>query len=179
MTANSAEDVKSLEELLVQGQRLSMQGSYERRAPAPDAVPFLVRARDGLKEMATRSSSNPQVWQLLSLAHEALLEYGPALAAAQEAVHLSGRKDKRDLKRMARLREGAAQWNAMPLSPAQLAQLGEYLRDKLAGGSGDRTLRWTEAWLLEHRVAEPARVIAAFRNRGGFTDFQVLSNVVA
>ncbi len=179
MTGDSTEDLQSLEELLMQGQRLSMQGSYERRPPAAEAVPFLVRARDGLKQMATRSSANEQVWHLLSLAHEALLEYGPALAAAHEGMMLSGRKDKRDLKRIALLRQSAAQWNEMPLSPAQLTELSEYLRDKLAGGIGDRTLRWTEAWLSEQRMVEPDKVIAALRNRGGSTDFQVLSNVIA
>lgn len=177
--SDSAEGLKSLEELLRQGQRLSMQGSYERRAPAAEAVPFLVQARDGLKEISIRSPLDARVWHLLSLAHEALLEYGPALAAIHEAVRLSGRKDKRDLKRIAQLRNAAAEWHEMPLSPEQLAQLGKYLRDKLAGGTGDRTLRWTQQWLSEQRVADTEKVIAALRNRGGFTDFQVLNNVVA
>jgi hypothetical protein len=171
-------ELKSLEDLLLKGQRLSMQGSYDRRAPAPEAVPFLMRARDGLKDMAA-DSSDPRVWHLLSLAHEALLEFGAALATAQEATKLSGRKDKRDLKRIALLRQSAAQSCAMPLSPFQLAELGDYLRDKLAGGTGDRTLRWTETWLFEHDVPERDNVIAALRSRGGYTDFQVLSNVIA
>jgi hypothetical protein len=178
MTGNGNEELKSLEEMLRQGQRLSMQGSYDRRAPAAEAVPFLVRARDGLKALASRASGEARVWQLLSLAHEALLEYGAALAAAGEAIRLSGRKDKRDLKRLAQLRESAAQWSEMPLSPTQLAQLGDYLREKLRGGIGERSLRWTESWLSEQRIPEPTKVIAALRNRGGFTDFEVLANVV-
>jgi len=178
MTGNGNEELRSLEEMLRQGQRLSMQGSYDRRAPAAGAVPFLVRARDGLKELTSRTPGEARVWQLLSLAHEALLEYGAALAAAGEAIRLSGRKEKRDLKRLAQLRESAALWSEMPLSPTQLAQLGEYLRGKLGGGTGERSLRWTESWLLEQRIPEPGKVIAALRNRGGFTDFEVLANVV-
>ncbi len=179
MTSNGNEDLRSLEDALRQGQRLSMQGSYERRAPAVEAVPFLVRARDGLKELTFRGSADARVWHLLSLAHEALLEYGLAIAAAQEAMRLSSSKSKRDLKRLSLLRESAAMWSEMPLSPAQLAQLGEYVRDKLSGGTGDRTLRWTESWLSQQQISEPEKVIAALRNRGGFTDFEVLSNVIS
>jgi hypothetical protein len=178
MTGNGNEELKSLEAMLRQGQRLSMQGSYDRRAPSAEAVPLLVRARDGLKELTSRGPSEAHVWQLLSLAHEALLEYGAALAAAGEAIRLSGRKEKRDLKRLAQLRESAALWSEMPLSPTQLAQLGDFLREKLHGGTGERSLRWTESWLSEQRIPEPAKVIAALRNRGGFTDFEVLANVV-
>ena len=66
----------------------------------------------------------------------------------------------------------------MPLSPTQLAQLGDYLRQKLRGGTGERSLRWTESWLSEQRIPEPEKVIAALRDRGGFNDFEVLANVV-
>jgi len=178
MTPNGSEELKSLEEMLRRGQRLSMQGSYDRKAPASEAVPFLVQARDGLKELTSRVPADVRVWQQLSLAHEALLEYGAALAAAEEAIRLSGRKDKRNLKRLAQLRESAALWNPMPLSPTQLAQLGEYLRGQLRGGTGERSLKWTESWLAEQRIPESDKVIAALRNRGGFTDFEVLANVV-
>ncbi len=156
-----------------------MQGSYERRAPAAESAPLLTRARDGLKQVTDDSPTNAHAWRLLSLAHEALLEYGAAIAALQEATTLSGQIDKRDLKRLARLREAATQWSKLPLSPGQLAALGEHLRTKLAGGIGRRNLRWTEGWLAAERIPHPERVIAALRDRGGFTDFQVLRNVVS
>lgn len=167
-----------LEEVLRQGLRLSRQGSYQRRAPAADSVPFLVRARDGLQALTSQSPTNSHAWKLLSLAHEALLDYGLALNCQQEFIRQSGRSDKRELKRLALLRQVAVQWSEMPLSPVQLAELGVYLRKKLCGGMGDRTLRWTETWLAEQGIPQPERVVTALRKRGGFTDFQVFSNVV-
>lgn len=179
MTSDVATRLGEIEALLVSGQRLSMQGSYERRAPAPESMSMLTRARDELKALVSALPSSAHAWQLLSNAHEALLEYGPAIAALQESIRVAGRKDKRDLKRLARLREAAAQWSRMPLSPAQLAELGAYLRDKLAGGVGTRDLRWTEAWLKETQAADADAVVRALRDRGGFSDFEVLSNVVS
>lgn len=61
--------LQELRELLIAGQRLAMQGSYERRAPAKRAVPFLLDARSGLREYvrdhgedATASIRNRGAW---------------------------------------------------------------------------------------------------------------------
>jgi hypothetical protein len=37
------EKLEVLKEALIEGQKLSMQGSYDRRAPAKKAVPFLLK----------------------------------------------------------------------------------------------------------------------------------------
>lgn len=54
---------------IIAGQRLAMQGSYERRAPARKAVPLLLDARGGLREYvrdhgedATASIRNRGEW---------------------------------------------------------------------------------------------------------------------
>lgn len=178
MMTDIGEELKVLEDVLRQGQRLSMQGSYDRRPPAPEAVPFLTRARDGLREFTNSNPGEAQAWRMLSLAYECLLDYGPALAAISEAMRLSGRKEKRDLKRVANLREALAERIDMPLTPDQLVTLGDYLKDKLRDGTGERNFRWTEAWLLENGIESSDEVLAALRRRGAYSDFQVLSNVV-
>lgn len=42
--------LNELKDILIKGQQLSMQGSLQRRAPSKKAVPFLLSARQGLKE---------------------------------------------------------------------------------------------------------------------------------
>jgi hypothetical protein len=47
-----SKDLAELQGILMEGQRRSKQGSFMRRTPAPEAIPFLLEARFGLKEYA-------------------------------------------------------------------------------------------------------------------------------
>ena len=90
-------DVEKLAELLREGQRRSKQGSYQRRMPAEDALPFILEARRGLRRMASDVSANARVWRLLSQTEEMLLAYRGARLALERALELEGSKDKKDL----------------------------------------------------------------------------------
>lgn len=174
--SNSLDD---LEATLLQGLRLSGQGSYARRAPASAAVPHLAKARAGLRQFVKAHPDDGRAHRLLSLAEEALLAYGPARAALARAMELSGGGDRRDRKRLAMLRESGDEWAALGISPAELRELGKFLATKLTGGETDRSLRWTDAWLRDHGRddAALARIHAALDERGAFSDMQVYDHV--
>lgn len=170
--------LSELTQLLREGQKLSMQGSYARRAPAEQAVPFLRQARDGLEVLTKANPDRADVWRALSQAHESLLDYSNASQCLQTAMRLEGRRDKRDLKRLAMLRESGGAWHELRLTPSQLAGLGEYLRRALDAADGSQNLKLTKLWLENEGVEDPNATLDALRSRGGYTDEQVLSNVV-
>lgn len=171
--------LEDLEAALLQGLKLSGQGSYARRAPATAAVPHLAEARAGLRRFVERHPRDARAHRLLSLAEEAFLAYGPARSALARAMELSGGGDKRDHKRLAMLRETGDEWAALPITPDELRELGHFLKQKLDAGETDRSLRWTELWLREHGRddAALATVRAALDDRGAFSDMQVYYNV--
>jgi len=171
-------DVEKLAEVLREGQRRSKQGSYERRMPADDAMPYILEARRGLRRIAADGSASARVWRLLSQAEEMLLAYRGARLALEQALQLEGSKYKRDLTRLAVLREGEQTWRELALSPQQLRDLASYLETKLAESPCDHTPRVTSAWLEAHGLAAGGKVLNAFRDRGGYCDCEVLTNVV-
>ena len=128
--------------------------------------------------MATDGSANARVWRLLSQAEEMLLAYRGARLAFEQALQLEGSKDKRDLKRLAVLREGEQTWRELCLSPEQLRDLGSHLEEKLAESACDHTPRVTRAWLEAQGLADGGKVLNALRDRGGYCDCEVLTNVV-
>lgn len=168
-----------LEATLLEGLRLSGQGSYARRAPAAPAVPHLSRARAGLRQFVNTHADDARAHRLLSLAEEAFLSYGAARAALARAMELSGGGDERDHKRLAMLREAGDEWAALAITPDELKELGAFLEAKLDRGETDRSLRWTEAWLRDHGRddAALAQIRAALDDRGAFSDLQVYENV--
>ncbi len=119
---------------LEQGLALSKQGSYERRMPAQAALPRIRGALKGLRALVQREST-AEVWRTLALAEEALLHYPAALEALQKALTLSEHHDRRDLKRLAQLKEYAAKWDALGLTPRALEALGHHLDHNLASRS--------------------------------------------
>lgn len=172
---------KSLQELratLIAGQQLAMQGSYERRAPAKKAVPYLLDARTGLRTYVREHDQEAEAWRLLSQAEECLLSYSAAQSALERALSLAGKPDKKDLKRLALLREYGVKWARLTLSPEQLAALGRHLEIRLAQSSCDHTLHQTEQWLQMQGVAPPQQILATIRDQGGYCDCEVLANVV-
>ncbi len=155
-----------------------MQGSYQRRSPAKPAIPFLLEARSGLKKYVEAHEDDDKAWRSLSQAEECLLNYSAALNCLEKAMDISGQRDKKDLKRLALLKEYEADWKQLNLTPAQLQALGGYLSQKLLEEGCDHTLRCTQEWLKALSIAKPKSVVDALRNRGGYCDCEVLNNVV-
>jgi hypothetical protein len=171
-------DLAELQGVLFEGQRRSMQGSYKRRKPASEAIPFLLEARSGLKEYVEAHENEAQAWRLLSQAEEWLLNYSAARHCLDKAMSLSDRKDKKDLKRLALLREYEAQWTDLNLTPAQLAELGNHLQARLSENGCEHSLQFTQEWLQASNVGMTKAVVEALRNQGGCCDCEVLNNVV-
>lgn len=121
-----AKDIVELQQLLLQGQKLSMQGSLDRRMPDKKSIPFLLEARKGLKEYVEINQEDSLGWRLLSQAEECLLNYSSALNYLEKAIELGG-KDKKDLKKIALLRVCQGQWEDLGLTMEQLNSLGDYL----------------------------------------------------
>ena len=90
--------LKELQEILLQGQKLSMQGSLDRRMPDKKSIPFFIEVRKGLKEYVNLNPTDSTGWRLLSQAEESLLNYPEALSSLQKSIELGG-KDKKDLKK--------------------------------------------------------------------------------
>jgi hypothetical protein len=177
--ANMTNTLTDLKELLLQGIRKSQQGSYSRRQPSRDALPFLEDARTRLVDFVTANPNNAEAWRLLSQAQECLLRYKDAIASFTRAITIEGKRDKKDLKRLALLKESASTWEALPLSSSDLQELGEFLVAERANEeSKGRSLEITQRWLSIKGHNNPEHVIEALKARGGYTDFQVLYNVV-
>ncbi|WP_336769779.1 DUF2695 domain-containing protein [Bacillus bombysepticus] len=170
--------LNELKATLIQGQQLSMQGSLQRRAPSKKAVPFLLSARQGLKEFVIENSNNVLAWRLLSQAEECLLNYNEAVICQEKTLELGGR-DRKDLKRLALLKEYGGKWEEISLSPVQLETLGAFLDEMINSKGCDHSHKYTKSW-LENNVPKSkiSKIIKAMRNQGGFCDCEVLLNVV-
>jgi hypothetical protein len=175
----SADELHTLRETLLQGIRMSKQGSYARRSPAPASVKYLRDACQGLRELVKRDEKNIEAWRLLSQAEECLLNYREAIACLEEAMFVANQRSKQDLKRLALLKQSFAEWDKLPLSSKQLRSLGDFLEECGANEERNgRTLRFTMQWLDDNQIPSRDAVISAFKMRGGHTDFMVLYNVV-
>ncbi|HES8074056.1 TPA: DUF2695 domain-containing protein [Streptococcus pyogenes] len=167
-----------LKDELIKGQKLAMQGSYQRRAPSKKAIPHLLAARKGLKEYVKQYSNDALAWQLLSQAEEYLLNYNAALTALQNALSFD-KKDKKLLKRLALLKEYASKWQELDMTPEQLQSLEIYLQEKLEICGCDHTLVYTREWLdISTLHSKKSKIVKALQNQGGFCDCEVLMNVI-
>jgi hypothetical protein len=176
-TRQMDENLRELSALLREGQKRSRQTSYRRRAPDTAAVSYLQRVRKGLRAIVEAETDNAAAWRLLSQAEEALLVYPKARTALEKVLALGGGANKRDLKKLAMLREHGLWWDGLGLTPEQVSELERYLRYTLASSHCDRTLRHTRAWLEQSRLPGTDRVVQALVERGGRCDCQVLNNV--
>jgi hypothetical protein len=59
----SMADLEALRRLLQDGQRRSVQGSYGRRSPAKEAVPYLLEARSGLRRYVDAVQEDAAGWR--------------------------------------------------------------------------------------------------------------------
>ncbi|WP_230933917.1 DUF2695 domain-containing protein [Priestia sp. TSO9] len=167
-----------LKDELIKGQKLAMQGSYQRRAPSKKAIPHLLSARKGLKEYVEKHATDAFAWQLLSQAEEYLLNYNAALSALQNAVTLN-KKDRKLVKKLVLLKEQANKSHELDLSPEELDSLEAFLDEKVDIQGCDHTLIYTKEWLDTHiPVSKKSKVVKALQNQGGFCDCEVLMNVI-
>ncbi|WP_019413165.1 DUF2695 domain-containing protein [Paenisporosarcina sp. TG20] len=174
-------NLNDLQNELIQGQKLSMQGSDQRRAPEKIAIPYLLSARKGLKEFVKQNEDNSLAWRLLSQAEEYLLNYNEAINCLQKVIELGGkdRKDRKDLRRLVMLKENGRQWQELNISPEQLELLGRYLEQKVESSGCNHTLTHTKEWLDENIPKnKKSKVIKSIQNQGGFCDCEVLMNVI-
>ena len=172
------QELTKLAETLRAGQIKSKQGSYERRAPAKRARPLLREARRGLRSYVADHPDDPDALRLLSQAEEALLDYRNARLALERLLNLSPTRDKRDLKKLALLREYEGRWRDLGLSPEELAGLGRHLSSCLRTAPCDHSYRHTEGWLRAAHVDAPDKVIRSLERQGGYCDCEVSYNVV-
>lgn len=156
----------------------SGQGSYHRRAPSETAIPVLEKVRVGVIRYMENHEPCEESWRLLAQAEECLLHYTAAKRCLERAMDLSGRRGKRDLKKLALYREYEEQWREIRLTPEQLKELGAFLERKRQDAGLDRSFRWTLAWLRTQGISDHEGVLEGLRMVGGYNDFDVLANVV-
>jgi len=171
------DNLRELSELLRQGQKRSGQPSYRRRAPANAATPYLLQARNGFRLIVEQQPGNAEAWRLLSQAEENLLGYRNARIALERVIALELRPNRRDLKKLALLRECETWWDGLGLTPEQLSDLECHLEQTLPASPCDHTMRHTKMWLDHCGLLNPDRIREALEHRGGNCDCEVLHNV--
>jgi hypothetical protein len=172
------EEIDNIRSILRRGIQLSGQMSYSRRAADEISIPLLREALSRLKAMVESGRADHEVFRLLALTHENLLEYCEAIEAVQECINRSAGPRRDDLKRLARYKEQLSWWEAVSLSPRELDELGVFLQSKLSSVPYERSFKWTIAWLEEKKHRSPAKVISGLERLGAYDDFQVLHNVI-
>ena len=126
------EEIDNIRSILRRGIQLSGQMSYSRRAADGKAIPLLQEALSRLKAIVENGQADYEVFRLLALTHENLLEYREAIEAVWECINRSAGPKKDDLKWLARFKEQVSEWEAVSLSPGELNELGVFLHSKLS-----------------------------------------------
>ncbi|HGA0700124.1 DUF2695 domain-containing protein [Bacillus cereus] len=172
------DNLEVLKSELIKGQKLAMQGSYERKEPSKKAIPYLLKVKKGLYEYIKLDSDNALAWRLLSQCEECLLNYQSAITSLQKVMSLNG-GNKKDLKKLALLKEYNVRVGELNLSVEQLNSLEGYLQENLKTKGCDHSLIYTKDWLNRCVPKSMHRyIIRAMRNRGGYCDCEVLMNIV-
>jgi hypothetical protein len=132
-----------------------------------------------LKALIENGQADYEIFRLLTLTHENLLEYREAIQAVEECIDRSASPKENDLKRLARYKDQLGWWEGVSLTPAELKELGGFLHGKLSRVlEYERSFRWTTAWLHERKYPSPDKVISFVEKLGAYDDFQVLHNIV-
>jgi hypothetical protein len=167
------------EDLLLDAIRRSGQASYSRRASPQDVLIDLGSLARKVESIIEEEGASSRACRLLSQIYECMLNYRSAAIHLEQAMTIDGRKERKDLKRLARLRESHREWTACPLLPTELSKLGEFLSSSGANDPSIATnLDLTTKWLKANTLEDVNAVLEHLRTRGVTTDFQVLNNVV-
>ncbi|PKA14337.1 DUF2695 domain-containing protein [Leptospira haakeii] len=170
-------NIEELRDQLISANQLSGQSSFDRRMPSKKSIPLFIEIRRKLKGILEIDASNADAWKLLSQSEEALLNYREAIDSFTKYLNFKGR-DKKDLKRLALLKESQGEWEDLILAPKELKELGDYLNSNLSRITCDHSLVITRKYLEEkYSKVELKRIITALQNHGGFCDCEVLANV--
>jgi hypothetical protein len=102
-----AKPLDELRELLMLGMQHAQQGAYERTLPGRKALAELIEAQTGLREYTKEHPEDEAGWRLQALAEECVTNFKAAAACLERAMEISGKRSKKDLKNLARLREYA------------------------------------------------------------------------
>lgn len=172
------EELSRLKDLLLTGQRLSMQGSYERRLPNKEALPYLHDCRKGCRNLLQNDPKSLEAWMILSNAEECLLNYPAARKALESFFSNGGERGKKNLKRLALLKEYERKWVELMLSPADLNALGVYISDMTNESGCNHSLRYTQHWLEMNSSKKVEEILKVLEKHGGYCDCEVLNNVV-
>jgi hypothetical protein len=169
-------NLKHLQQLLSEAQRRSGQSSYRRVLPAAESLSSLLKARSGLADYVKDHPADVQAWRSLSQAEECLLDYAAARRNLEQSISLTPQKDKKDLKKLAAVKESEAFWTDLILSPIQFGELADHLDAKVTEHGCDHTLRHTQEWFQSNGVDRSETIIEALRKHGGYCDCEVLNN---
>lgn len=167
--------IKYARELYLRAVRASGQASYARRQASDHAVALFRKARKVLEDCG--AISNPEGLELLSRIDEALLHYGEAISWLVRYGEHKGGLSQKEKKRLAQLCEAHREWTDLGLTPPQLTELGDHLREH-GVGPHSTTFECTRRWIRNSNLNETL-VIDAFMRRGAFSDYQVLENIVS
>ncbi len=168
---------RTAEELVRRAILESGQASYHRRAPNLSAVVLYDQAEAVIQKLLGVQPTSITAFLLLSAIAEGRLQFGSAIESLETAFSLGEPRSKKNLKRLARLRESMEWWQKLGLSPYHLAELGAYLTE-VGVDAHCNDFRYTNAWLIETGIQTPEAMAGRFINLGAFTDFQVLANLV-
>ena len=128
--------------------------------PAAKSRPFLFEAATGLKKLVRDHPEDEPALRLLAQAEEALCNYSAARRLLEQCMSLLGRRDKHDLKWLARLREMEDKYL---LSPALLKGLAVDLERTLPAAGCAHTFQRTEDWLRRKGIQDLARRLDSLR----------------
>ena len=169
--------IESLARRVQDAHKISMQGSYERRAPSAKSHSIFVTLRRELRAHVVVQPS-AEAWKLLASVEEGLMAYPSALASLESALALGLARDQKTLKWLARLRENAKTWRTLSLNPNDLAALGRHLEGELAERGCDHTTGITQAWLKKEQPGKARQILNGLQEWGGFCDCEILANAV-
>lgn len=115
---DSSKPLNDLRYLVERGIHLARQGSFPRKPPHMQGVPYLMRAQDGLREFLEKRPTDAEAWRLSSQIEERLLNYDLALQHLERAISLSAEPREEELERLALLRDALRARTFDSLRPA-------------------------------------------------------------
>ncbi|MGQ5524447.1 hypothetical protein ACUHMQ_14465 [Chitinimonas sp. PSY-7] len=105
--------MKTIEDLraqVINAIQLTGQCSHQRRSPSSESVPSLLVAKRDIYKFLVEDPEVAEAHQLLSMVQECLLNYSGARRSLETALKLSGKEDRKALKRLVLLHEHENEW---------------------------------------------------------------------
>lgn len=156
---------------------LSRQGSYNRRAPSPESLPHYGEAKRLLQLVLEIEPNHREALVLMAQVFEGLMDFDAAADFLNRAIRAGEPKTKKLRRKLALMHENTRQWKDLVLAPHMLRDLGQHL-ESMGVDPANRSLDFTREWLSSNFDGDPEQVIGVLNERGAFSDFHVLVNVV-